>query len=61
MMPTQVFDNPRFIGLWTYRPHGRQRQFCASVMVDGEVRETEMYSTWSEALHAADGILDSTK
>ena len=57
---TEVFDHPRFVGLWTYRPYGGQRQFCASVMVDGVVQETKMYDAWAEALNGAARILETT-
>ena len=59
-LPTDAFNDPRFIGLWTYRPYGGSRHFCASVMVNGIVQETEMYDTWIEALTGAAHILDKT-
>lgn len=63
MQPTQlidIFSHPRFIGLWTYRPRGKKRQFCSSVMVDGEVQETSMYDDWEDALVEASEILEGT-
>lgn len=56
----QVFNHPKFIGLWTYRPHKGTRQFCASIMVNCEVRETKIFDTWEEALNAAHQILEKT-
>ncbi len=55
-----VISHPRFIGLWTYRPHGAKKQFCASVMVEGVVSETEMCKTWQEAVEQAGAILEET-
>ncbi len=59
-MCTSIIRHDRFIGLWTYRPYGGTRRFCASVIVDGEVQETEMYNDWEDALRQAAGILEST-
>lgn len=59
--PNDVFDHPRFIGLWTYRPHGGTKKFCASVMVDCQVQETEMYDSWDEAVSGARYILRHSK
>ena len=53
----KVFTHPRFCGLWTYRPHGEERQFCASVMVDGAVQETAMFNDWESTVAAAYHIL----
>ncbi len=52
-----IITNPRFVGLWTYRSHGQPREFCASVMVDGEVQETRMCGNWNSALQQAGQIL----
>ncbi len=57
---TLVLDNPRFIGLWTYRPYGGTRHYCATVLVDGMVQETEMYDTWAEALTGARHLIETT-
>ncbi len=57
----EVFNDRRFIGLWTYRPHGGTRGFSASVMVKGEVHETDMFSLWESAVIAAAEILDLTE
>ena len=59
--PSDVFDHPRFVGLWTYRAYGSARKFCASVMVAGTVQETEMCPTWPEAVDGARRILDETE
>lgn len=53
-----VLEHPQFVGLWTYRPHARDRQFSASVMLDGQVQETEMSATWRQALSRAADILE---
>lgn len=55
---TDVIDHPRFVGLWTYKPYGAERKFCASVMVNGLVAETGMYENWEDALIGAKEILD---
>lgn len=55
-----AFSDPKFIGLWTYRPKGKKRQFCSSVMVNGEVQETGMYDEWTDALKEASEILEGT-
>ena len=52
-----VLTDSHFVGLWTYRPHGGERQFCASVMVDGVTSETRMYDDWKSALWEAASIL----
>lgn len=57
MQLREVITHPRFVGLWTYRPHARPRQFSASVMVDGETQETELFDNFDEALDAAGKIL----
>ncbi len=54
-----VFDHPKFVGLWTYRAHGGTRQFCASVMIDGVVCETPMLDSWEGAIGAAKSLLDA--
>ncbi len=56
-----VISHPRFVGLWTYRPYGVKKQFCASVMVEGVVSETEMCGTWQEAVGQAGAILDDSE
>ena len=60
MNATKVLDHPRFIGLWTYRPYGVTRKFWVTVLVDGQVQETEMYDAWREALGGAARILETT-
>lgn len=57
-IPTDIFDDAHFVGLWTYRPHGKKRRFSASVMIDGEVQETSMCETWEGALVEAAEILE---
>ncbi len=52
-----VLEHPKFVGLWTYRPHGSNRQFCASIMAAGTIQETDMFDTWTDALTAATGLL----
>ena len=59
--PDNIFDNPRFIGLWTYRPYGGTRKYCASVVVKGTVQETEMYDSWQDAVQGAGEILQLTE
>ncbi|MCH7720422.1 MAG: hypothetical protein IH988_05455 [Planctomycetes bacterium] len=59
--PSEVFDHPRFVGLWTYRPYGGRRRFSASVMVAGSVQETDMCDTWAEAVQGARDILKETE
>lgn len=54
-----VLNDPHFVGLWTYRPAGRAREFSASVMIDGQVQETEMNATWGGALIKAKALLRS--
>lgn len=55
-----VLDHPRFVGLWTYRPYGGARKFCASVLVDDQIQETEIYDLWNEAVNGARHILEKT-
>ncbi len=52
-----VLDDQHFVGLWTYRPAGRAREFSASVMIRGQVQETEMHTTWQDALDEAAKLL----
>ena len=59
--PTEVFSNPRFVGLWTYRAKGAPRQFSVTVLADGMVTETGFFETWTGALREAQDILDATK
>lgn len=54
----RVLENPRFVGLWTYRELGRTRKFSASVMADGYVMETKLCSSWLAALRLAQKILE---
>ena len=56
-----TIEHPRFCGLWTYRPYGGRRKFCATVIVDGVVNETEMFDEWRDALHAAGRVLVETE
>ncbi len=60
-----IIEHPRFVGLWTYRPHGGThggtRQFCVSVMVNGETQETEMFDNYGDALQAAGLILKESE
>jgi len=57
-LTVKVLDDPRFVGLWTYKPQGAKRKFCASVRVNGLVAETGMYDDWADALVGAREILD---
>ena len=58
MIITDIINHPRFVGLWTYKPYGAKRKFCASVMANGAVTETRMYINWEQALIDATEIID---
>ena len=49
----RVLDDPRFVGLWN---HG-DGQVCASVMMDGVVRQTALRASWQDVLHEAAALL----
>ncbi len=53
-----VITNPAFIGLWTYRSTTEQRRFCASVLHNGKIVETDLYLRWEDAIKAAKYIMD---
>lgn len=58
---TEIIEHPRFTGLWTYRPFGRKRKFCATVIVNGEPNETRMFIDWRDALKQAAEIIAETE
>ncbi len=55
-----IFNDPRFCGLWSYRPYGGRRRYCATITVDGLPTETELCDNWQDAVAAAGVILAET-
>lgn len=52
-----TITHQNFCGLWAYRPKGRRRRYCATVLVDGQITETGMHEDYLDAALEARQLL----